>query len=217
MYDFHNFGLSPIQELALNILILSVIIMSILRGEKRIEESSPHAILALLALFAISGRILLDPIPNVQPVTVIILLVGIFYGIPWALALSGIIALSTNLVFLGHGPWTLFQLAGWGLVGIIGAKLSNRLVLDGRLSVSRLMGVSVVSAFVFDWIVSLSILLNHEPSMLLPYLANGIVFDLYHAVGNLIFVAWIATPLSEIMQRHRLKASYRAVSEVVIN
>ena len=217
MYDFHNFGLSPIQELALNIMILSVIIMSILRGEKRIEESSPHAILALLALFAISGRILLDPIPNVQPVTVIILLVGIFYGIPWALALSGIIALSTNLVFLGHGPWTLFQLAGWGLVGIIGAKLSNRLVLDGRLSVSRLMGVSVVSAFVFDWIVSLSILLNHEPSMLLPYLANGIVFDLYHAVGNLIFVAWIATPLSEIMQRHRLKASYRAVSEVVIN
>ena len=198
-------------------MILSVIIMSILRGEKRIEESSPHAILALLALFAISGRILLDPIPNVQPVTVIILLVGIFYGIPWALALSGIIALSTNLVFLGHGPWTLFQLAGWGLVGIIGAKLSNRLVLDGRLSVSRLMGVSVVSAFVFDWIVSLSILLNHEPSMLLPYLANGIVFDLYHAVGNLIFVAWIATPLSEIMQRHRLKASYRAVREVAIN
>ena len=217
MYDFHNFGLSPIQELALNILILSVIIMSILRGEKRIEESSPHAILALLALFAISGRILLDPIPNVQPVTVIILLVGIFYGIPWALALSGIIALSTNLVFLGHGPWTLFQVAGWGLVGIIGATLSNRLVLDGRLSVSRLMGVSVVSAFVFDWIVSLSILLNHEPSMLLPYLANGIVFDLYHAVGNLIFVAWIATPLSEIMQRHRLKASYRAVREVAIN
>tara|TARA_B100000287_G_scaffold39535_2_gene36097 strand:- start:2244 stop:2897 length:654 start_codon:yes stop_codon:yes gene_type:complete len=217
VYDFHNFGLSPIQELALNILILSVIIMSILRGEKRIEDSSPHAILALLALFAISGRILLDPIPNVQPVTVIILLVGIFYGIPWALALSGIIALSTNLVFLGHGPWTLFQVAGWGLVGIIGATLSNRLVLDGRLSVSRLMGVSVVSAFVFDWIVSLSILLNHEPSMLLPYLANGIVFDLYHAVGNLIFVAWIATPLSEIMQRHRLKASYRAVSEVAIN
>ncbi len=217
MYDFHNFGLSPIQELALNILILSVIIMSILRGEKRIEDSSPHAILALLALFAISGRILLDPIPNVQPVTVIILLVGIFYGIPWALALSGIIALSTNLVFLGHGPWTLFQVAGWGLVGIIGATLSNRLVLDGRLSVSRLMGVSVVSAFVFDWIVSLSILLNHEPSMLLPYLANGIVFDLYHAVGNLIFVAWIATPLSEIMQRHRLKASYRAVREVAIN
>jgi|TARA_B100000131_G_scaffold33121_1_gene30687 energy-coupling factor transport system substrate-specific component len=217
VYDFHNFGLSPIQELALNILILSVIIMSILRGEKRIEDSSPHAILALLALFAISGRILLDPIPNVQPVTVIILLVGIFYGIPWALALSGIIALSTNLVFLGHGPWTLFQVAGWGLVGIIGATLSNRLVLDGRLSVSRLMGVSVVSAFVFDWIVSLSILLNHEPSMLLPYLANGIVFDLYHAVGNLIFVAWIATPLSEIMQRHRLKASYRAVREVAIN
>lgn len=181
------------------------------------DDSNPLAMIGILAIFGIAGRILLDPLPNFQPVTVIVLLAGIYYGAPRAVALAGIIALTTNFVVLGHGPWTLFQVAGWGFVGILGAIFAEHLLKEGQLQLNKLAGLAVISAFAFDWIVSVSILLNTDASMLAPYLINGLLFDLYHAVGNLVFVAWLANPLGEIMLRHRVEPSSQAVSEVVTN
>ena len=217
MYDFHNVALTPNQSLLLNITILSVIVFAVIRSERRMDDSNPLVMIAILAIFGIAGRILLDPLPNFQPVTVIVLLAGIYYGAPRAVALAGIIALTTNFVVLGHGPWTLFQVAGWGFVGILGANFAENVLKEGQLQLNKLAGLAVISAFAFDWIVSVSILLNTDASMLAPYLINGLLFDLYHAVGNLVFVAWLANPLGEIMLRHRVEPSSQAVSEVVTN
>ena len=217
MYDFHNVALTPNQSLLLNVTILSVIVFAVIRSERRMDDSNPLAMIGILAIFGIAGRILLDPLPNFQPVTFIVLLAGIYYGAPRAVALAGIIALTTNFVVLGHGPWTLFQVAGWGFVGILGAIFAEHLLKEGQLQLNKLAGLAVISAFAFDWIVSVSILLNTDASMLAPYLINGLLFDLYHAVGNLVFVAWLANPLGEIMLRHRVEPSSQAVSEVVTN
>lgn len=217
MYDFHNFALTPMQDLIVNIVILSLLVFAILKGERKMENSSPFIILAILTIFCVAGRILLEPIPNVQPVTVTIILVGVFYGAPWAIAVSGIAALSTNMIFMGHGPWTLFQVIGWGAVGVAGSIFADKLILEGRVAVGRLMILAVVSAFAFDWIVSTSILLNHDFSTLLSYLADGLMFDMYHAAGNVAFVAWLANPFSHLMLRHRIAPSERAVSEIVTN
>ena len=217
MYDFHNFALTPMQDLIVNIVILSLLVFAILRGSRRIENSSPYTILLILTMFCVAGRILLEPIPNVQPVTVTIILVGVFYGAPWAIAMSGIVALSTNMISMGHGPWTFFQFIGWGAVGVAGSIFADKLIIDGRLAIGRLMILAAVSAFAFVWIVSTSILLNHDFSTLMTYLADGIVFDIYHAAGNLAFVAWLANPFTHLMLRHRIAPSDRAVNEVVTN
>ena len=179
MYDFHNVALTPNQSLLLNITILSVIVFAVIRSERRMDDSNPLAMIGILAIFGIAGRILLDPLPNFQPVTVIVLLAGIYYGAPRAVALAGIIALTTNFVVLGHGPWTLFQVAGWGFVGILGAIFAEHLLKEGKLQLNKLAGLAVISAFAFDWIVSVSILLNTDASMLAPYLINGLLFECF--------------------------------------
>lgn len=217
MYDFHNIALTPTQAFLLNAGILSVIVLALLRSERKLDDSNPLAMLAILAIFGIGGRVLLEPLPNVQPVTVIVLLAGIYYGAPRALALAGIIALVSNVAVLGHGPWTLFQVAGWGTVGLAGALFADRLLKDGELQLHRVAALAMISGIAFNWIVSSSILLKTDVSMLAPYLLNGLLYDLYHAVGNLVFVAWLAAPLGEIMLRHRVKPSAEAVSEVVTN
>lgn len=217
MYDFHNIALTPTQAFLLNAGILSVIVLALLRSERKLDDSNPLAMLAILAIFGIGGRVLLEPLPNVQPVTVIVLLAGIYYGAPRALALAGIIALVSNVAVLGHGPWTLFQVVGWGTVGLAGALFADRLLKDGELQLHRVAALAMISGIAFNWIVSSSILLKTDVSMLAPYLLNGLLYDLYHAVGNLVFVAWLAAPLGEIMLRHRVKPSAEAVSEVVTN
>ena len=213
MYDFHNVALSPIQSLFLNIATLSIIVLSLIRSERSLRDQSQWGMLVLLAVFGVSGRILLDPIPNVQPVTVLVLLTGAYFGAPRAIALAATIALASNVMLLGHGPWTLFQAVGWGAVGLVGALMSSRIIVEGRVRVGLLAVIAAASGLAFNWFVSLSILLEAGPSMLVPYLLNGLVFDLYHVAGNVLFVAWMASPLGEMMSRHRSSPAYEAVRD----
>ena len=181
------------------------------------RDQSQWGMLFLLAVFGVSGRILLDPIPNVQPVTVLVLLAGAYFGAPRAIALAATIALASNVLLLGHGPWTLFQAIGWGGVGLLGALFANRIVVDGGARIGLLAVIAAISGLAFNWFVSLSILLEVGPSMLIPYLLNGLVFDLYHVAGNVLFVAWMASPLGDMMHRHRSSPSFKAVVDRVPN
>ncbi len=217
MSDLHYIALTPNQTILLNTVILILIATALYRAEHKLDGSDPWIMLSILAIFAIAGRILLDPLPNIQPVTVVVLLTGIYYGGPRAFALAGIVALATNFLVLGHGPWTLFQVVGWGSIGVAGALLSDRLLIDGKLNLNRLAVFAAVSGFVFNWIVSLSILMKTDPSMLIPYVLSGLTFDMYHAAGNILFVAWMAEPLGEMMLRHQTSPNQKAVSEVVTN
>ena len=217
MYDFHNVALTPIQSLFLNIAILSIIVISLIRSERSLSDQSQWGMLFLLAVFGVSGRILLEPIPNVQPVTVLVLLAGAYFGAPRAIALAATIALASNVLLLGHGPWTLFQAIGWGGVALLGAISANRIVVEGNVRIGLLAVIAAISGLAFNWFVSLSILLDVAPSMLIPYLLNGLVFDLYHVAGNVLFVAWMASPLGEMMHRHRSSPSFEAVSDRVPN
>ncbi|HIG34191.1 MAG TPA: hypothetical protein EYQ11_04875 [Candidatus Poseidoniales archaeon] len=213
MYDFHNVALSPTQSLFLNVAILSIIVLSLIRSERSLRNQSQWGMLVLLAVFGVSGRILLDPIPNVQPVTVLVLLAGAYYGAPRAIALAATIALVSNVIYMGHGPWTLFQTIGWGAIGLTGAILANHIIVGGRIRIGLLAIIAAASGLAFNWFVSLSILFETDPSMLVPYLLNGLVFDLYHAVGNVVFVAWMASPLGEMMARHRSSPAFELVRE----
>jgi len=217
LYDFHNVALSPIQSLSLNIAVLSIIVLSLIRSERSLRDQSQWGMLILLAAFGVSGRILLDPIPNVQPVTVLVLLAGAYYGAPRALALAAIVALASNVMYLGHGPWTIFQAIGWGAIGLVGALSANLIVVEGRVRIGHLAVIAALSGVAFNWFVSLSILLDVGSSMLVPYLLNGLVFDLYHMAGNVLFVAWMASPLGEMMSRHRSSPALESVREVASN
>ena len=217
MYDFHNVALSPTQSLFLNIAILSIIVLSLIRSEHSLRDQSQWGMIVLLAVFGVSGRILLDPIPNVQPVTVLVLLTGAYYGAPRAIALAATVALASNVLLLGHGPWTLFQAIGWGAIGLAGALLANRILIEGRVRIGLLAVIAAASGLAFNWFVSLSILFEAGSSMLVPYLLNGLVFDLYHVAGNVLFVAWMASPLGEMMSRHRPSRALESVRDGVPN
>ena len=201
MLDAHAIDLSPFESLVLNLSLLAVVAWSMWKAEKSLDSGNDLTILALITIFAITGRILLEPLPNVQPVTVVVLLVGIHYGATRSIGVATIIAISSNLV-MGHGLWTFYQALGWSLVGITGALLSQSLRADDKISVPRVAGVSFVAAFAFDWVVSLSVLHTLPLETLPLYILAGLPFDLVHGVGNVAFAAWLAEPISDIMSRH---------------
>ena len=201
MFDAHAAVLTPIETLILNVSLLFVVAWPMWVAGKSLRPTNDFAILALLALFATSGRILLDPLPNIQPVTVVVLLVGVHYGASRSIAFASVVAISSNLV-LGHGLWTLYQVLAWSLVGIIGSSLAEKFRDGDSLSISRIGLAAFAAGFVFDWIVSISALHSIPMETFPVYIMVGLPFDLAHAAGNLAFAAWLTGPLSEIMTRH---------------
>src|SRR6266536_4929959 len=85
--------------------------------------SKTLALVATLAAAAAGGRILFAAIPGVQPVTVIAVAAGVALGARAGFGVGALAALASNF-FLGQGPWTPWQMLGWGACGLAGAWLA---------------------------------------------------------------------------------------------
>ena len=78
-------------------------------------------LVATLAAVAAAGRVLFAAVPGVQPVTVIVVAAGAALGARAGFATGALAALASNF-FLGQGPWTPWQMLGWGACGLAGAR-----------------------------------------------------------------------------------------------
>ena len=216
LFDAHAATLSPNEQFVLDLVIVTVAVASLIFTDSKFKSKKPGLIFTILVVLAISGRLLLNPIPNVQPVTFLAIMVGIYFGISYSIAFATIVTLSSNVI-LEHGIWSNYQIIGWASVGILAALLRNQFIQNEKLNIANLAIFAAFSGFIFDWIVSLSILHNVDTSFFLIYLLNGFFFDLLHVGGNVVFVAWFANPLSELMNRHTNLTNPKAVPELASN
>ena len=124
---------------------LVVLGATLLGGFAWYERSRPPsqivALVAALAAISVAGRVAFSPIPNVVPTTDIVLIAGFSLGAAPGFAVGALSGLVSNF-WLGQGPWTPWQMAGWGMTGLLGAWLAT---LTGR-HVGR-FGLAAVCAF----------------------------------------------------------------------
>ena len=161
------------------------------------ERSKPPAqvvaLVAALAALAIVGRVAFAAFPNVKPTTDIVIFAGYALGGAPGFAVGALAGLVSNFWF-GQGPWTPWQMVGWGLCGVLGAALS----LGGR-NVSRLTLAAACGAagILYGALLNFSLMatyggeLSWERYWLL--IGRAIPFDVAHAVGNVV-LALVAGP-----------------------
>src|SRR5204862_1155833 len=82
------------------------------------------ALVATMAALAVVGRLAFAAIPNVKPTTDIVLFAGYALGPIPGFVVGAVAALVSN-IFLSQGPWTPWQMAAWGAVGVGGALLAR--------------------------------------------------------------------------------------------
>jgi hypothetical protein len=192
----HGPVLGPLGSLVLDVVLLGIVFWTLLSSTKR---RASDVILFVSIIAGVSFlRVIMTPLPNIQPVTVAALLVGAQLGVKRGVSFAILVTMISNFI-IGNGIWTLYQALGWSIVAIIGANA--KLVISGQLDLKRMFILSVFSAFLFDLIVSLSIIDGSIGlSQFMIYLANGIPYDLMHALGNLTFAAWFGAWFSKILQ-----------------
>ena len=191
----HGPVLTPLASALLDITLVSVAFAFFVGGSR--TNRMTMGMLATMVVAMAALRVLMQPLPNVQPLTVAALLVGAHLGARRGVAFAILATLLSNLL-ISHGWWTLFQAAGWAIVAVIGARA--KLVQNGQLQLQRLALVSVVSAMVFGFVSTLSLVTSAmTPSTFIALLGQGLPFDVVHALGNLVFVIWMAPSLHQFL------------------
>ncbi len=115
--------------LASSLLLGAVLITGFAWYERTHPTTRVLALVAALAALAALGRVAFAPLPNVKPTTDIVLIAGLVLGGAPGFMVGAIAGLASN-VFFGQGPWTPWQMAAWGAVGVAGALFAR--ALGGR-------------------------------------------------------------------------------------
>jgi energy-coupling factor transport system substrate-specific component len=167
------------------------------------------ALVAALAALAVAGRLVLAPIPNVVGTTDVALITGYSLGGAPGFAVGALAAPISN-IWLGQGPWTAWQMAGWGLVGLGGAALAvttgRRL---GRLGLAVACGLA---GLLYGALLDFSVMVTYGGEQSLDrYLAlsgRGIPFNVAHAAGNFAIALAAGPALVRMISRYRTRLEF---------
>jgi energy-coupling factor transport system substrate-specific component len=164
------------------------------------------AIIALLGTVSALLRVPFAAIPSLQPSTYLVICSGFVFG-PVAGFMVGALTAVVSNFFLGHGPWTLFQVVAWGLAGAT-APLLRR--FGTRTSI--LIAFGVLWGILFGIITNLWTWVAFVYPLTLRSFAvtwaNSIWFDALHALGNAFFLAALGVRTVRILERYHQRFNW---------
>ncbi len=142
--------------------------------------------IAVMTTLAVIGRVLFAFLPGFKPVTAVVMLAGMYFGVPAGFLTGALAPLISNLYFM-QGPWTPFQMFVWSGIGVISGVLASVwkrypifLALAGAI-------FGVLYSLVMDgwmvlwyqpragWNVYLAAVVASAPTML-TYMVSNVVF-----------------------------------------
>lgn len=158
------------------------------------------AVLSLLTALCVVGRLLTNWLPNMQPITAILLLISFYMGWRQAMVVSTLSILITNF-YLGMGIWTFAQILSFILVIIFSSLLDHYLPwLTKRLVFQVILCVAV--SMLYGFLVTLMLAPFWGVTKFWPYYLAGVSFDVTHSISTVGFFLVLKQPLSKIFGQY---------------
>lgn len=194
-------------------LVCASIVPFFIRFEKRPLQAREIVLVAVLAAVAAVGRVPFAALPSVQPTSFVIIVSALVFGPETGFMIGAMAALISNM-FLGQGPWTPWQMFGWGMIGWTAGILRQRGWLKRRYT---LIGFGFAWGILFGWIMNVWFLANMGQDLtwaaVLAAYAASFSFDLAHALSNVFFLAVLGPGWIKILQRYKTKYGLLAMDE----
>jgi prenyltransferase beta subunit len=191
-----------------------LILMGVLLGgfawyERSRPPAQVVALVAALAALAIAGRIAFAAFPNVKPTTDIVVFAGYALGPAPGFAVGALAGLVSNFWF-GQGPWTPWQMVGWGMCGVLGAALALGGRKAGRLALAATCGFAGIA---YGVLLNFSLMATYGGDLSLERFlaleARAVPFDAAHAIGNVAFALLAGPAMVRMLVRFRERFEWR--------
>ncbi len=180
------------------------------------ERSHPTAgdlvLIAELCAFSIACRAVFSFVPYFTPVMAVFLLTGVTLGSIKGFVVGSLTALVSNF-FFGQGPWTLYQMVSWGLLGAIFGLEKNFVKKEFALMTKKqkflrclvhCVCALIIIPFVTGPISDLSgVFMFSVDSInsLFVLFANGFIFNLILAVSTVFTLFVFEFPFLYLLNR----------------
>jgi Prenyltransferase and squalene oxidase repeat len=177
--------------------------------ERSRPPSQVVALVAALAALAIAGRIAFAAFPNVKPTTDIVIFAGYALGGAPGFAVGALAALVSNFWF-GQGPWTPWQMAGWGLCGVLGAALALGVRNAGRFTLAATCGFA---AILYGALLNFSLMATYGGDLSWKsfwlYEGRAVPFEVAHFTANVVLALVAGPAMVRMLTRFRERFEWR--------
>ncbi|MDD5950140.1 MAG: ECF transporter S component [Lachnospiraceae bacterium] len=166
-------------------------------------------LIAVMSAIAVVSRSMFYMLPQVKPMAAVILITGAAVGRRSG-ALTGMVsALVSNFIF-GQGPWTLWQMVAFGLLGYLSGCLFSGKQINGkkRLVIFALFsGASVflLYGFIMDTGAAFMSFQKVNSTILLATYISGAPLNAIHGISTLLFVFLMGNALFRKLYRIQKK------------
>ncbi len=173
--------------------------------ERRRPSARMAAVVAVMSALAALGRDAFVALPDVKPITAMTLVVGYALGPLPGFAVGALGMLASNFV-LGQGPYTPWQMAAWGLVGLGGAALgrasrrrAGRVPLALACALAALVAGEIMD--LYSWTLGAA----HTPAAFLAVAGSSLPYDVTGVVASFLFGLAFAPELAQVLARARVR------------
>lgn len=178
----------PIISFVGVLIILAIFFIAFELKKPKAKEIIPIAVICAVASV---GRVIFNFLPQIQPVTAIVIIMGICFGKHSGFMVGALSALVSNMI-IGQGFWTPFQMLAWGLVGLIAGVIAD-MNLSKNVNILVLYIYAFISAFFYGLITdfwTIAFLAGESITLriVLSVYSAGFIFNLMHGVGNVVFM-----------------------------
>jgi energy-coupling factor transport system substrate-specific component len=191
--------------LASALLVSLVLGVGWLAYERARPSARMVAVVGTLAAVAALGRDAFVALPDVKPITAMTLVVGYALGPLPGFTVGALGMLASNFV-LGQGPYTPWQMAAWGLVGLGGAalgRLSGRRL--GRVELAIACALAALAAKELMNLYTWTIGASHSPAAFLAVAVAALPFDLTDTAASFLFGFAFGPELARLLARMRAR------------
>lgn len=193
------FGEKRYLILSLGVAVLAILLF--MAGiEKKNIGSRRMVIVAVLTALAVVGRF----IPLFKPITALCMMAGMYLGAEAGFLCGALSVLISNIYF-GQGPWTPFQMLGFGLVGLFAGYLSRPLMKNLALLLTYGVLAGVAYSFIMDIWTVLWYSGGFDIKLYAAAIVSALPYTAVYAVSNVGFLLLLRKPMGEKLGRIKLK------------
>ncbi|MDR2492057.1 MAG: ATP-binding cassette domain-containing protein [Coriobacteriales bacterium] len=188
-------------------IVLECMVPFLLVFEGRKPQAREIVILAVLSAIAIAGRVAFFMLPQFKPVTAFVIVAAVAFGGEAGFLVGAVSGFASNM-FFGQGPWTIWQMFSYGLIGLLAgilfrkgviSRASITLAIFGGLCAFLIYGPVMDVASTFMWGS------GDIVDKIVPHLISGIPFNLVHGAATVFFLIVVAKPMLEKLDRIKVK------------
>ncbi len=175
--------------------------------EGRKPKARELVLIAVLSALGVAGRAAFFILPQFKPVLALVIISGASLGAESGFLIGAVTMLTSN-VLLSQGPWTPFQMFAMGIIGFLAGLLFRGKLVPKRKIPLCIFGA--VSAIVIYGGILNSASLTWGNSVinlksLLACYATGFPMDCIHAAATVLFLYFLAEPMTEKLNRVKSK------------